>query len=381
MKDSNQKEINTNINKNSDNILENQSFNQIVKSICKISIQNGESNIIGTGFFIKIFITDIPYNYLMTNAHLITDEIVDSQKEIEIYYDYETKKNSIILNKEEREINEYNTNNLDITIIQILDSDNIDENYFLLPNLEYNNLEYKKIFIPHFPKGNNLYSEGEITKIEKNEFVFDTNKIQSSLGCPILLKNTTKVIGIVKQINKSKNFGNFIYPISNFLNDIIIYNKDQYEGEFVNDKYEGKGKYNYEDGKYYIGEWKNGLRNGRGILYYKNGNILYEGDFVNDKFEGNGKYIWEDGSYYIGLWKNGLCNGKGTEYNKNGEIVYEGDFINDKFEGIGHFIYEDGKYYIGQWNNNLPNGKGTLYYPNGKIEKEGNFINNVFAGN
>ena len=92
MKDSNQKEINTNINTNSDNILENQSFNQIVKSICKISIQNGESNIIGTGFFIKIFITDIPYNYLMTNAHLITDEIVDSQKEIEIYYDYETKK-------------------------------------------------------------------------------------------------------------------------------------------------------------------------------------------------------------------------------------------------------------------------------------------------
>ena len=170
-----------------ENIIVDENLNQVLKSICKISIHNGESNIIGTGFFIKIFITDIPYNYLMTNAHLITDEIVDSQKEIEIYYDYETKKNSIILNNEEREINEYNTNNLDIAIIQILDSDNIDDNYFLLPNLDYKNLEDKKIFVPHFPKGNNLYSEGEITKVEKNEFVFDTNKIQSSLGCPILL--------------------------------------------------------------------------------------------------------------------------------------------------------------------------------------------------
>ena len=109
-----------------ENIIVDENLNQVLKSICKISIQNGENNIIGTGFFIKIFITDIPYNYLMANAHLITDEIVDSQKEIEIYYDYETKNNSIILNNEEREINEYNTNNLDITIIQILDSDNID---------------------------------------------------------------------------------------------------------------------------------------------------------------------------------------------------------------------------------------------------------------
>ncbi len=66
----------------------------------------------------------------MTNSNLITTEIIDSQKEIEIYYDFEKEKKSIILDKKEREINEYNTNNLDITIIQILDKDNIDENYF-----------------------------------------------------------------------------------------------------------------------------------------------------------------------------------------------------------------------------------------------------------
>ena len=31
----------------------------------------------------------------------------------------------------------------------------------------------------------------------------------------------------------------------------------------------------------------NDKRHGKGIIYYKNGNIKYDGDFVNGKFEGN----------------------------------------------------------------------------------------------
>ena len=77
------------------------------------------------------------------------------------------------------------------------------------------------------------------------------------------------------------------------------------------------------------------------------GNIGYEGDFVNDKQEGNGKSIWEDGNYYIGQWKNGLRNGKGTYYYSNGNIRYEGDYVNNKREGYGKYIWEDGEYYIG----------------------------------
>ena len=73
--------------------------------------------------------------------------------------------------------------------------------------------------------------------------------------------------------------------------------------------------------------------NGKGIKYYKNGNIKYEGDFVNDKYEGNGKYIYEDGEYYIGEWKKGLRNGKGALYYKNGKINNEGDWPNNEFIG------------------------------------------------
>ena len=79
---------------------------------------------------------------------------------------------------------------------------------------------------------------------------------------------------------------------------------------------------NYEDGVFYIGQYKNGLKYGKGTMYYSNGNIMYEGDYVNDEYEGNGKYIWEDGEYYIGQYKNGLKNEKGTMYYSNRTIKY-----------------------------------------------------------
>ena len=52
-----------------------------------------------------------------------------------------------------------------------------------------------------------------------------------------------------------------------------------------------------DNGSYYIGQFKNDLKNGKGVEYYKNGNIKYEGEFIDGKFDGNGKYFWEDGSY------------------------------------------------------------------------------------
>ena len=82
----------------------------------------------------------------------------------------------------------------------------------------------------------------------------------------------------------------------------------------------------------------NGLRHGKGKIYYKNDNIAYDGDFVKRKFEGNGKYIYEDGSYYIGQYLNGLKHGKGIEYYKNGDIRYEGLFVKGNYEGNGKYL-------------------------------------------
>ena len=59
---------------------------------------------------------------------------------------------------------------------------------------------------------------------------------------------------------------------------------------------------------------------------------MYDGEFVNDKYEGNGKYIYENGNYYIGSWLNGVKHGKGILYNKNNTIKCEGDFIKGKYK-------------------------------------------------
>ena len=62
--------------------------------------------------------------------------------------------------------------------------------------------------------------------------------------------------------------------------------------------------------------------NGKGILYYENGSILYDGYFIQDNFEGKGTYYYEDSKYYIEKWKNEkdqIIHAKGK--------LYDGDFI------------------------------------------------------
>ena len=49
-------------------------------------------------------------------------------------------------------------------------------------------------------------------------------------------------------------------------------------------KFEGKGKFTFEDGEYYIGEFLNGNKNGKGTDYYKDNKVKYDGYFVNNEF-------------------------------------------------------------------------------------------------
>ena len=42
-----------------------------------------------------------------------------------------------------------------------------------------------------------------------------------------------------------------------------------YEGEYVEDKKNGKGKYTYPNKDVYKGEWKDNLRHGQGTYSYK----------------------------------------------------------------------------------------------------------------
>ena len=67
-----------------------------------------------------------------------------------------------------------------------------------------------------------------------------------------------------------------------------------------------------------MGEIINGLKNGKGILYYNKNNDkerkIYEEDWKNDKKEGKGIIYWNDGDRYEGDWKNDKREGKGIMY-------------------------------------------------------------------
>ena len=66
----------------------------------------------------------------------------------------------IILDKDERFIKDFRDIDIDVTIIEIIKSDNISEDHFLLPNIDYMNnlskLNNQKIHIPQYPKEENL---------------------------------------------------------------------------------------------------------------------------------------------------------------------------------------------------------------------------------
>ena len=75
-----------------------------------------------------------------------------------------------------------------------------------------------------------------------------------------------------------------------------------------------------KDGDYYIGEFKNGLKHGKGKKYDQDQNIIYEGDFVDGKMEGNGKLFYDNGYYYVGGFKDGKRHGDGEEFDPNGRF-------------------------------------------------------------
>ena len=350
---------------------------KLSKAICEIVIETGKERKICKGFFLYFRIDLVWFKCLMTNEHMINNESINNNEIISISNEG-NKITSIKLDKNQRYIKSFKDENLDITVIEILNEDNISSDYFLESELDIpinNGLINNEIYIPQYIEGQQFkIAEGIIKDIIKYEFNYSANIDKGSSGNPIFQKNSKKVIVIHKTtVGNMENIGNFIYPVINKIKEEI--RKKCNNGKYIN------GKYMYDDGKYYIGEFKNEIPNGKGIKYYKNGNILYDGDFINGKYEGNGKEIYGEGFYYIGQFKNNLRNGKGTEYYSNGNIKYDGDWINDKREGNGKYILEDGIYYIGQWKNGLKHGKGTMFYSNGNIKKNGNWNNDNFVEN
>ena len=123
--------------------------------------------------------------------------------------------------------------------------------------------------------------------------------LKRSILCERRIMSTTKTLFVLK-------------PTFSIVNDII-------------EKY-------YDDGSYYLGEFKNGMRNGQGT------------------------FIYQDGSRYEGEWKNDMRHGKGKFYfsndTKQGHKLFYGDWKNDTIHGYGFLVLNNGKIHKGVWYDN-----------------------------
>lgn len=121
---------------------------------------------------------------------------------------------------------------------------------------------------------------------------------------------------------------------------------------------------------------KGDCRNGNGTITYPSGRA-YVGDFKDGKKEGNGTFT-HNGYMYIGEWKNDVPHGKGNLTYPDG-VIYLGDFKDGIPEGKGEVTLPEGVKYAGDVKNGKRHGYGVEIDANGE-KKEGYWENNIFIG-
>ena len=194
--------------------------------------------------------------------------------------------------------------------------------------------------------------------------------------------------------------------------------KDEYVGEFKDNKKHGHGIYTWANGDKYVGQFMNGRQHGQGTLTYSVGSN-FVGEWKDDKRHGHGTYTYSSGGKYGGEWKDGKQVSRGPFINADGTVAkdnsdntvakepknnlepknqddkvqdnlsalpgcieqqpvwnncvgarafctrkdeYVGEFKDNKKHGHGIYTWANGDKYVGQFMNGRQHGQGTLTY-------------------
>jgi len=271
---------------------------QMKNCICKIINKDG---INGTGFFCRI-----PYNnqllpFLITNYHVLNENIYRNKEKIELTLN--DGKKAIIINLDNSRI-KFTDEELDITIVQLKPKqDKI--NYFLdiddnintnLENL-YNN---KSIYILHYPKGNIVnVSYGLSSKIIDYNLNHFCSTEEGSSGGPILSLDSFKVIGIHKGSPKNKILN---FNIGTFIKSVI----QKFNKKNNNTNY----NYNINNEVYYQNSYNQEMNNMNNINYInysnidnQNSNYLIENNLINSNIKGINESIKNSQTKYQSIIK------------------------------------------------------------------------------
>ncbi len=152
----------------------------------------------------------------------------------------------------------------------------------------------------------------------------------------------------------------------------------------------GQGKWRYEDGSQYQGTWRDGKREGPGVLTRATGSVL-SGQWVQDVTRGPAVYRFTNRARYVAEWRgdspatdlvaepwayssggiyigdhNGLEHGLGGVQYADG-ATYLGDYVQGKKQGQGMMTWPSGAKYFGQWSAGKPEGQGQFVLPDQSV--------------
>ncbi len=140
---------------------------------------------------------------------------------------------------------------------------------------------------------------------------------------------------------------------------------DEYEGNFQDGEFHGYGTLtrlvSFNHRSYYDGQWRNGVRHGRGTYWDGRAN-LYIGEWRDDLRHGQG-------SYFFGL-EDWSPNRYSEHWLSQNTENYTGQFVDDLYQGRGVFRWPDGRRYEGEFYANERHGRGTFYYPTGTVRPQ-----------
>ena len=199
-------------------------------AVCKITfetIKNDEKiKGCGAGFFWEINDKNIPFNKaLFTNNHILDENSLQINEEIELEYCEKSKKIEIT---KDRRI--FTNKLLDYSCIEIFDTDNI-KKFFNIDTTFFNDnksLTNKEISKLQYPYGKLSLAIGKILDIRNNRIEHGVSTVKGSSGSPLIRTyNNNLIIGIhfgslKKNEGESDRDGpNFATPFDAVIKDII----------------------------------------------------------------------------------------------------------------------------------------------------------------
>jgi hypothetical protein len=125
----------------------------------------------------------------------------------------------------------------------------------------------------------------------------------------------------------------------------------------------GEGTWKHDDGRQYVGGFRNDRRHGHGTMTYADGSV-YQGGYRDGLRHGEGSYTAGNGSRlrYHGGWEDGLMHGTGRlelDGSSSTATLYVGDLASGKMSGYGRLESGD-QIYEGQHVDGRRHGQGIL---------------------